>query len=302
MDDDIRVRREYWAKIVQAYGSLLVPVMLLILTLSFNGNANRVAAAESCRGKMIDLFDNVTKAETDLDGKSPTARDAVLRRFEMAYAMIEESCGAADLKIPSQLTIYKVKFRCSYDRSELTCPGPAYADSAGLTAPSETGESAPGVVVLPDPSNPSLSGLPGDAMAAPGDALTTFGDAMSGSDKGTASVMATANAQLYIQIGNENQRGGATRLQAQLNGAAWYGGKLAVPNGIDLALPVASNQLRCLKALDCKRAPLLVALIGQKLPGLSLQIVNLSGRYETDKSVKAGTFELWLAPGTNVGG
>ena len=101
--------------------------------------------------------------------------------------------------------------------------------------------------------------------------------------------------RLYVQIGDQQQRGPAKLLISKLNGAPFVGGKL-LALGPDLQTPVHQTQLRCTKIVDCASADALASYISGVL-GQPVSVVNLSRKYETSPKVRANHYELWIAPG-----
>jgi len=102
--------------------------------------------------------------------------------------------------------------------------------------------------------------------------------------------------RLFIHISEESQREAAQRLELALEAAQLGGSAIVVP-GIELVPGGGDNSLRCLKRADCRRAEALTGLIGRTLSAPAVTPRDLSARYERDRGVAAGTYELWFGPG-----
>lgn len=103
--------------------------------------------------------------------------------------------------------------------------------------------------------------------------------------------------RLYVHISSEGQRSAARALQSLVEADRLPNGmKITIP-GIQLVDRQNNTTLRCLKKVDCERAPELAALIAKFANNQDIRVLDLSARYEFESGVRAGTYELWLSDG-----
>lgn len=250
----------YIVKNLTGIGALMVSAFVGFSGYSMNRTNQEVASINSCRERTLALYDNATQFVEAGTNRAPTA---------IAHS-------AARLAIDSQFV-------------ELTCSGASMPVSAELSG--VLGEVSR---MLPKGSSKNLIQNTADA------AETNNKAAQPRPEASIAPVIAVSqqpdpDGRLFIQISDERQRGRAEALRDTLARDAPVSWPLTVVNGIELAGPVHTNELRCLKAADCVRAkPLADAIV--RAGGLKeLRVIDLSARFERSEKVKPGTYELWLA-------
>lgn len=220
----------------------------------------KIAAADACRERTLALYDNATQFVEAGPNRAPTAIAHNGARLAIDSQFVELTCGRAGMPVSVELSGVlgeASKLLPKGSSKDLIQNAAEAAESSKTAAP--TGPSGPKASAIAAAQQPGLSG------------------------------------RLFIQISDERQRGRAEALRDTLARDAPVSWPLTVVNGIELAGPVHTNELRCLKAADCARAKPLADAIA-KAGGLKeLRVIDLSARFERSEKVKPGTYELWLA-------
>lgn len=257
--------KEQRAKVFAAYGSLAIPVCIALATVAININQQRQSAAETCRDKTLKFFDEAAAALDklqQLDKAGQSIKADITDPQAIALELLTESCQRGGVEVPSGV-------RTAIERLYAYSPEESTRESLAASA-----------------KRADASVAPDRLLAVPASAS---GVAMSN----------TGVVRVFLHISKESQRPAAKLLEGNLEQQLLYGRKIDVP-GIELVPGGSRSSLRCLKQADCAKAPGLEAMIKQLFPQLSLDISNLSGRYEHEPGVKAGTYEVWLGTDAQI--
>lgn len=254
--------REQMAKVVAAYGSLLIPFAIGAATLLINWNSQVETAAEACRDRTLKLYDDAQGALQRLQGAgqaSPSLRADLTARQSIALDLLTHSCRKGGIAIPQALqeAISRLK---------------AYAPEAS-----------------------TRQSLAASEERAGGTGLTSSSAAVI-----TPAASSSGAIRVYLHISDESQRAAAEALETQLEQQRLGGRPIVVP-GVELVAPQPTSSLRCLKVADCRLADALKSLVEQSLPGVRLETFNLSARFENEAGVRPGTYEIWLGRNAAVG-
>lgn len=253
--------REQRAKVIAAYGSLAIPVCIAFATVAYNYNERTQSAAESCREKTLAFYDNASAALEKLQGLQNAGQSVkadITNRQAIALDLLTASCARGGVQVPPGVSSVIERLR-----------GFATEDS---TRASLEASAVRAVEQSPVPASRADSVAPGIGRVLP----------------------SGGPVRVYVHISEEAQRGAATIFARALEAQTLDGRAVDVP-GIELVSPQPSSTLRCLKKSDCDRAGELRAIIGRISPGMDLAVSDLSGRYERERGVKAGTYEIWLS-------
>ena len=268
-------RREKRSKIVAAYAAIATSVASVAtaalvgwLTFSLNAGNSRSADLKACLEQSEKSAEYAFSAKV-FDGANEGARDALL---VTVAAPVAELCKRAGVDAPTWL------------RDKLQSVQLGNADlrqSAGeVIATLDTAANQTAAAPAPAPVTPPPTAAANGPAAPPATAVKN-------------------PVRLFIQISDESQRAALHELRRNLagNGAdLTLDGRPIIIPGIELVAPQKESQLRCLKTVDCAAAPAMAALIARTL-GVPVRPLDISRRWNADPTVRAGTYELWLAPG-----
>lgn len=105
--------------------------------------------------------------------------------------------------------------------------------------------------------------------------------------------------RIFIQIASSDQRKAAEDLRSALQQMTAPDGRLIIAPGVQLVVrqqPLTHVELRYLKSKDADEARDLKMKLDTLL-GASVELKNLSSRYDAKPEVKRRTYELWFPPG-----
>ena len=252
--------REQKAKVAAAYGSLAIPVCIAFATVAYNYNERTQSAAESCREKTMKFYDDASAALDrlqQLENAGQSSKADITNRQAIALDLLTASCARGGVEVP-------LGVRSVIERLQ------------GFAAEDGTRASLEASAIRAEKDSP-----------VPAPRIFT-------SERTAGLVAPTGPVRVYLHISEEAQRGSATIFARSLEARLIGSRSIDVP-GIEVVAPQRASTLRCLKQADCAKADELRALVREISPALSLSITDLSGRYERERGVKAGTYEIWLS-------
>ena len=181
-------RHEKRAKIVSAYGGLLLPVAVLVATLMFNHSNARTAARQKCVDQTLQVL-NSEAARSDA-GQSPTREQERRQMLATMGDLMLQSCGSAGIEIPPLVSATLEREGREAEGTQVGAVLSRVADRA-----EQSGEREGPAIVLP--STPAPRPVTGTVL-------------------------------LYIHISEESQRAAAEALARGLEGAAFAGRRIDV--------------------------------------------------------------------------
>jgi hypothetical protein len=248
---------ETWSTVVGALGSVAVPVLLYIL-------AERIDARQHALDEQINQRALIISATGYLLDDNPTKREAGF--------ILVGWLGDGVVKPPPELLDLA---------SKIAREQPATATTT-LTPPAP----APPMTATPSPAEATAPPLP------PPPAARTISQTAS-------DVLGGLVPRVFIQIADDDQRPAANAVRNALQRMTAADGRLVVAPGVErVARQVSLKhvELRYLKRADQAEA----ADLKQKLAallGTSVDLVDVSAKYDAKPEVKPRTYELWFPPG-----
>ena len=252
--------REQKAKVTAAYGSLAIPICIAFATVAYNYNERTQSAAESCREKTMRFYDDASAALDKLQGLENAGQSVkadITNRQAIALDLLTASCARGGVEVP-------VGVRSVIERL------------GSFAAEDNTRASLEASAIRAEEHGP--------AIASKNDSVAPV----------VGQLRPSGPVRVYVHISDEGQRGRATTFVRSLEAQRLGGRPVDVP-GIELVPPQRASSLRCLKQADCAEADDLRAIIRKISPGITLKITDLSGRYERERGVQSGTYEIWLS-------
>lgn len=147
-------KSERRAKIVSAYGGLLLPVALLLATAWFNHSNATIAARQKC----IDQSLQIVSSAYGQQNQSPTREEERQQMLATLGDLMVQSCSSADLNVPP---LVSATLRREGQAAQGTPAGAALA-SVATRAEQESGQPAPSAAT------------PAAAPATPGQTIRLF--------------------------------------------------------------------------------------------------------------------------------
>jgi len=140
-------RHERRAKIVSAYGGLLLPVALLLATAWFNRTNATIAARQKC----IDQSLQIVSSAYGQGNESPTREQERQHMLATLGNLMVQSCSSADLDVPP---LVSATLRQEGQEARGTAVGEALTHVA---ARAEEDSDGPSPIVIPPPLPPATS-------------------------------------------------------------------------------------------------------------------------------------------------
>jgi hypothetical protein len=248
---------ETWSTVVGALGSVAVPVLLYIL-------AERIDARQHALDEQINQRALIISATGYLLDDNPTKREAGF--------ILVGWLGDDVIKPPPELLDLASKIAREQPATATTTLTPQAPAPPPTTA---TASSPPTAMARPvEPPARSISQTASDVLGG-------------------------LVPRVFIQIADDDQRPAANAVRNALQRITAADGRLVVAPGVERVArqaPLKHVELRYLKRADQAEA----ADLKQKLDallGTSVNLVDVSAKYDAKPEVKQRTYELWFPPG-----
>jgi hypothetical protein len=259
---------ETWSTVVGALGSVAVPILLYIVAERIDARQNTLDVQTNQRALII-------SATGYLLDDNPTKREAGF--------ILVGWLGDGLVKPPPELLDLASKIAQEQPATATTTLSPP---AAVPTSPAAV--PAPQAAVPPPtaPSPPEATAPP--PPSAPRSISQTASDALGG-----------LVPRVFIQIATDDQRPAANAVRNALQRMTAVDGRLVVAPGVERVArqaPLAHVELRYLKRADQAEAADLKKKLDALL-GTSVDLVDVSAKYDAKPEVKQRTYELWFPPG-----